>query len=83
MPLFPLYVPLFYLPPFPPYHILAMLYELDKTVEVVVRALDHREMLRDTLIVFASDNGGPANGYNNNHASNYPLRLAARGRGES
>merc|ERR1712070_486779 len=28
----------------------------------------------DTLIFFSTDNGGPAQGFNNNMASNWPLR---------
>jgi hypothetical protein len=31
-------------------------------------------MLHDSIIVFTSDNGGPANGFNLNYASNWPLR---------
>ena len=31
-------------------------------------------MLRDSVIVFTTDNGGPAAGYDMNAASNYPLK---------
>ena len=31
-------------------------------------------MLQDSIIVFTSDNGGPAAGFNDNAASNWPLR---------
>ena len=31
-------------------------------------------MLQDSIIVFTSDNGGPAAGFNENAASNWPLR---------
>ena len=31
-------------------------------------------MLRDSVIVFTTDNGGPAAGFNQNAASNWPLR---------
>ena len=31
-------------------------------------------MLKDSIIVFTTDNGGPAGGYNRNVASNWPLR---------
>lgn len=32
------------------------------------------EMLEDSVIVFTTDNGGPAAGYDMNAASNYPLK---------
>ena len=31
-------------------------------------------MLENSIIVFTTDNGGPANGFNLNYASNWPLR---------
>lgn len=40
----------------------------------VVAALQERDMLRDSVIVFTTDNGGPAAGFNQNAASNWPLR---------
>lgn len=33
-------------------------------------------MVRSTIIIFTSDNGGPANGLDMNWATNYPLRGA-------
>ena len=51
-----------------------MLTKLDESVGKVVSALTEAEMLRDSIIVFTTDNGGPANGFNQNHASNWPLR---------
>ena len=51
-----------------------MLTKLDESVGKVVSALTEAEMLRDSIIVFTTDNGGPANGFNLNHASNWPLR---------
>ena len=36
-------------------------------------------MLQDTIIVFTTDNGGPAAGFDLNHASNWPLK-GVRGR---
>lgn len=48
--------------------------ELDKSVGDVVAALENKDMLKDSIIVFSTDNGGPANGFNENHASNWPLR---------
>ena len=31
-------------------------------------------MLENSVIIFTTDNGGPANGYDFNWANNYPLR---------
>jgi len=42
----------------------------------VYRALKKRGMLDNSIIIFTSDNGGPANGLNMNWATNYPLRGA-------
>ncbi|XP_015125086.1 arylsulfatase B [Diachasma alloeum] len=52
----------------------AMLSKVDDSVGAVVDALMKKEMLKDSVIVFSSDNGGPAEGFNGNAASNYPLR---------
>ena len=41
-----------------------MLTKLDESVGKVVSALTEAEMLRDSIIVFTTDNGGPANGFN-------------------
>ena len=51
-----------------------MLYKLDESVGKVVSALEQSHMLEDTIIVFTTDNGGPAAGFNQNAASNWPLR---------
>ena len=47
---------------------------LDDSVGSVVRALRKRGMLDNTIIVFTTDNGGPANNYDLNAACNSPLR---------
>ncbi|RZF37524.1 hypothetical protein LSTR_LSTR008562 [Laodelphax striatellus] len=52
----------------------AMLTKLDESVGKVVAALQSSKMLKDSLIVFTTDNGGPAAGFNLNAASNWPLR---------
>ncbi|XP_070150541.1 arylsulfatase B [Polyergus mexicanus] len=52
----------------------AMLSKLDQSVGQVVEALHKNGMLQDSVIVFSSDNGGPAAGFNLNAASNWPLR---------
>ena len=41
---------------------------------MVVDALSKRDMLRNSVIIFTTDNDGPANGFNYNWANNYPLR---------
>lgn len=51
-----------------------MLTELDQSVGAIIVALSERGMLDNSIIVFSTDNGGPAEGFNNNAASNWPLR---------
>lgn len=48
--------------------------KLDESVGKVVEALESSDMLKNSVIVFTTDNGGPANGFNINAASNWPLR---------
>ncbi|KAI5632948.1 sulfatase domain-containing protein [Phthorimaea operculella] len=55
----------------------AVLSKLDESVGAVVSALQAAGLLRRSIILFTSDNGGPAAGFNDNAASNYPLRGAA------
>ncbi|KAK2715585.1 hypothetical protein QYM36_010237 [Artemia franciscana] len=52
----------------------AMVYELDLSIGRVVKKLSQKNLLKDTIIVFSSDNGGPAAGFNQNAASNWPLK---------
>lgn len=51
-----------------------MLTKLDESVGLVMDALRHRNMLKNSIVVFTTDNGGPAAGFNSNAASNWPLR---------
>lgn len=51
-----------------------MLSKLDASVGQVVEALRSKSMLENSIIIFTSDNGGPAAGFNLNAASNYPLK---------
>lgn len=51
-----------------------MLSKLDESVGQVVEALRKKNMLKDSVIVFSTDNGGPPAGFNQNAASNWPLR---------
>lgn len=52
----------------------AMVTKLDESVGLIVKELQKRKMLNNSIIVFSTDNGGPAEGFNLNHASNWPLR---------
>ncbi|KAF4527455.1 hypothetical protein B566_EDAN016258 [Ephemera danica] len=52
----------------------AMVSELDTSVGEIVTALGGRGMLENSIIVFSTDNGGTAGGYDNSAASNWPLR---------
>lgn len=52
----------------------AMMVHLDRSVGAVVEALRTADMLANTIIVFSTDNGGAADGFNINAASNWPLR---------
>lgn len=47
---------------------------MDNSVGEVVKALKHKDMLNNSIIIFSTDNGGPAEGFNLNAASNWPLR---------
>ena len=47
---------------------------LDDAVGNVTKALQDKGMLENSIIVFSTDNGGAANGYNMNMANNWPLR---------
>ncbi|XP_052737909.1 arylsulfatase I [Bicyclus anynana] len=52
----------------------AVLTKLDESVGKVVAALDARGLLANSIVIFTTDNGGAADGFNNNAASNFPLR---------
>lgn len=41
-------------------------------------ALKKKNMLSNTVIIFTTDNGGPANGFDFNWANNFPLRGVKR-----
>ena len=51
-----------------------MVSALDDSVGSVVRTLEQRGMLDNTILVFTTDNGGPADNYDGNAACNVPLR---------
>ncbi|XP_078577654.1 arylsulfatase B-like isoform X4 [Branchiostoma floridae x Branchiostoma japonicum] len=52
----------------------AMVSALDDAVGNVTKALSARGMLENSVIIFTTDNGGPAAGFDQNYASNWPLR---------
>ncbi|XP_016912325.1 arylsulfatase B-like isoform X2 [Apis cerana] len=51
-----------------------MVSKLDESVGRIVHALGERGMLRDSLILFLTDNGAASIGRYRNYGSNYPLR---------
>ena len=51
-----------------------MVSALDDAVGNVTSALREKGILDNTIIIFSTDNGGPANGFDMNHACNWPLR---------
>jgi arylsulfatase A-like enzyme len=51
-----------------------VLHKLDESVGKVMQALQEAGLLYNTIVVFTTDNGGPAAGFNINAASNWPLR---------
>ncbi|XP_068081821.1 arylsulfatase B [Anabrus simplex] len=52
----------------------AMVSKLDESVGRVVQALQRRNMLQTSIIIFLSDNGAPTVGVFRNWGSNWPLR---------
>ena len=47
---------------------------MDESVGNVTRALKEAGLYDNSIIFFSTDNGGPAHGFDFNHANNYPLR---------
>ena len=51
-----------------------MVSSLDDAVGEIVKQLQALNMYNNSIIAFTTDNGGPANGFDGNAASNFPLR---------
>lgn len=51
-----------------------MVSKMDDSVGLIVDALAETNLLSNSIIIFSTDNGGPAAGFNGNAASNWPLR---------
>lgn len=51
-----------------------MLSKMDDSIGEIVSALSKKGILDNSVIIFSTDNGGPAAGFDNNAASNWPLR---------
>lgn len=47
---------------------------MDDAIGDLIDALSKKDMLKDSIIVFSSDNGGAPVGMGPNSASNWPLR---------
>lgn len=51
-----------------------MVSKLDESVGRIVKALDKTQELKNSILIFYSDNGAPSLGHFNNTGSNWPLR---------
>ncbi|KAK9875794.1 hypothetical protein WA026_009584 [Henosepilachna vigintioctopunctata] len=63
-----------YIKHYPRQRFAGMLRKLDESFGDIIHALVKRKMLENSIVIFTTDNGGPAAGFNENAASNYPLR---------
>ncbi|XP_055906140.1 arylsulfatase B [Eupeodes corollae] len=52
----------------------AMVAKLDESIGNITRALDKKDLLKNTILIFYSDNGAPSIGLFSNTGSNYPMR---------
>ena len=53
---------------------LGMVASLDESLKQLTETLAQKGMIDNTIIVFTTDNGGAAGGYDDSAGSNYPLR---------
>lgn len=47
---------------------------LDKGIGKIVKSLDEKGILDNTIILFMADNGAPTAGQHANYGSNFPLK---------
>lgn len=47
---------------------------MDDSIGQVVEAMHSSGLLENSIVIFSTDNGGAAAGFNDNAASNYPLK---------
>ncbi|XP_071505899.1 arylsulfatase I-like [Diadema antillarum] len=52
----------------------AMVAALDDSIGNITQTLRESALYGNTIVVFTTDNGGPAHGFDYNHANNWPLR---------
>ncbi|XP_059608021.1 arylsulfatase B-like [Phlebotomus argentipes] len=52
----------------------AMMNIMDRGIGQIIKKLSHKDMLKNSVILFYSDNGSPIEGLYANEGSNYPLR---------
>ena len=57
----------------------AMVSAMDDAIGNVTATLHEQGLLNNSIIIFSTDNGGPAGGFDMNYASNYPLRYSTFG----
>ncbi|XP_044748202.1 arylsulfatase B [Coccinella septempunctata] len=63
-----------YIKDYPRQRFAGMMSKLDESVGDVISALQEKKILNNSIIIFTTDNGGAAAGFNENAASNFPLR---------
>ena len=52
----------------------AMLLAMDQSIATIMHALKSKDMLENSIVIFASDNGAAVAGLDGNYGSNWPLR---------
>ncbi|CAG7732843.1 unnamed protein product [Allacma fusca] len=55
-------------------HYAGLVDKLDESVGLVMKEMAAQKLLDNSIIIFASDNGGAPEGYDLNHGSNWPFR---------
>lgn len=52
----------------------AMVSKLDESIGRVIKTLHTENLLKNSIVLFLSDNGASVQGFNQNYGSNYPFR---------